>query len=217
MQNFYRFFFSTILPVLLLVPLSGCQQSILVHNGQFITVGGEFASTIKIDPTFRYVQTISFQRASKKQVSAELYAEVEGTTVQRILLIQTERVAPSTTGEFFLPVGDTVSIGSAQFTADESCIGTTKNTTASLPEDTQEYTKAVQGMGLAFPQESLTRRWFRIAPDKKSQLVIMYAENLADIGRTCTDFNARIGISASEWKQQLLAMDLRGRAVFSMY
>jgi hypothetical protein len=200
-------------PIISLFLVSCIPVPVLQNRADKIEINGAFSLVIKPDKAFTFIAPVQFIQDNEHTITAGIYGTVQDKEVQQVLIAQHEQVASTLDEDFFLPLGDHVAVQGEEFRADEVCIGTVLAKKVILPEDATAYSKAVEGKGLRFPKEALTRRFYKLASDKKSLAVILYTEDLSKYGRTCQEFNDRTGITKAEWKQ--LQNDFNQRALTS--
>lgn len=152
--------------------------------------GGVFVSEalpafrLKPGPGLVYLGAHPFRIGAIAEGERHVFADDAAGVVHRLLVLQFERILPSSTEEYRYPITNPVEIGGIPYRHSVH-LYRVSDVLREAPESELALTvEFLRGRGLTLPDEQVISRYARvIGADKKHELLIFYHESLADWGK----------------------------------
>ena len=179
-------------------------------EGTTLTSARDPQITLTLPKAARYVGADRWVLYGVADCEIHVFVEADGQQVQRLYWVQFEAYLPSVKAAYNYSSPTRVTIGGREFLVDGSVFAT--NAPYRRPDsDRERVTKMLQSKGYTLPAEMMTRRLVHL-PDaeKRKELMIIYAEDLAPTGFAAADLREG-GKAAAEWPR--LERELLERAV----
>ncbi|HWT00413.1 MAG TPA: hypothetical protein VN256_09210 [Pyrinomonadaceae bacterium] len=154
---------------------------------------------LKFDEKFEYAGTQSFVLYDSAQVEQHFFVDSEGGRIRRMYMVQFEGYLPTNTHTYNYNIKDTVKLGGLEFMYDTNV--------ANVPVFRKQYPDSDAGRAAAFLEgkgyvlegmDIIFQRYVRMVDEtRRSELLVIYYENLKDTGFTAADLSAN-GRAAAE-------------------
>lgn len=174
---------------------------------------------IDVDPRLAYVGALTFELKQAAQVQRHVFAERdEQGTPRRLLIVQFESILPAAKGSYTFRVENPTRLGAHDYQTDTGFFDFVEAATARPGAEAEQTTTFLAGMGLQVKGEAfLVARHARIVdPEKRSEIILFYYENLRELDRTRQELDAG-GARASELPGLLRDVAARAKAAFKVH
>jgi hypothetical protein len=135
------------------------------------------AVTIRVQPSFRYLGRFSFALGNAFEGERFIFAEAEGKSLRRILILQFERVRPSSSEMYRYSFAHAEHIGSLSFIQNCFAFQGAQAIEAQPRDEGAMTNNFLLDRGFQIPPTWLAARFVTLgAPDRKSEMIIFYME-----------------------------------------
>ena len=183
--------------------------------GQVLTSNGMPSVRMKFDKAFKYVGTQSFVLYDVANAEQHFFVDADKTgRIKRMYWVQFEGYLENNNHTYKYPVTKTVNVAGLDFIAD--AYARNINANPGRPDSDGSRSRAfLQSKGYRVASdEVLSQRLVHLVDDRKrSELMIIYLEDLSAMGLTAADL-AKDGKAATRWDQ--ISNELLERALKNM-
>ena len=174
---------------------------------------------IDVDPRLAHVGAIKFELKQSAEVQRQVFVEPdEQGRPRRMLIVQFESILPSAKGSYTFRVENPTRLGAHDYQSDTGFFDFVE-AAAARPGAEAEHTKAFLASKqiLLEGETFLVARYARIVdPEKRSEIILFYYENLRELDRTRKDLDTG-GARAQELPGLLRDVAARARTAFRVH
>jgi hypothetical protein len=135
------------------------------------------AVAIRVQPSFRYVGRFSFALGNAFEGERFIFADAEGKSLRRIMIVQFERVRPSSAEMYRYSFAHAEHIGSLSFIQNCFAFPGAQAIDAQPRDEGGMTNNFLLDRGFQIPPTWLAARFVTLgAPDRKSEMIIFYME-----------------------------------------
>ena len=192
----------------------GCAETRRTVRGSELHSRSLPSVTLRVERSFRYLGRFSFALGSDFEGERYVFADAEGNLLRRLLIVQFERVRPSSPEVYRYSFEKAERIGSMPFI--QNCFAFAgAHEIAARPKDEGEMTgNFLISRGFRNPDLWLAARFVTLgATDRKSEMIVFYMEGSDQLH--LSDLYAGDEPTAA-WQRMKPEVVARGRAAFSV-
>lgn len=185
--------------------------------------GGVFVSDtlpafrLTVGPGLVYLGAHPFRIGAVAQGERHVFADHAGAVVRRLLVLQFERILPSSTEEYRYRITNPVELGGVPYRHSVHLYRISDSLREASDSELALTVEFLRDRGLTLPDEQAMDRYARvIGADRKHELLIFYHETLADWGRGGIETLAADGTPRPEAAPLVAAFVERARRSFSI-
>lgn len=172
------------------------------------------ALTVNVSPDFRFVDSQRFVLFENSNAEQHVFVDqAKDGSVRRLIWIQFESYLPAVSETYdYSSSQRQIAIGGVSFFADSA----PRVEAGNRPGSDAAHLAALLGRhGLRLPQERLWQRLVHVSGDARSEVMVIYLEDLAPLGAAATDLSDG-GSHASRWPAMADALLERARSAVSV-
>jgi hypothetical protein len=200
------------LTILTSLVLGGCAAPLRsVHDRRLVS--HDPALRIEAGEGFAYLGRVPFTLGADFEGERHLFGDLRGDTLQRLLVIQFERVRPGSAESYRYDMRAAEPLGSRRFLNNSFAFPGATASVASPRDEAERTNNFLIARRLRMPAVWLTTRFVTIADDRRSEVIVFYMEGRRDL--SMTDLYAGED-PTPEWQAMKTGLAARGRSAFTI-
>jgi hypothetical protein len=169
--------FRNLCAVLVAAVMVGCASTSRTVRRTELRSRGLPAVTIHVRPAFRYLGRFSFVLGNDFEGERYVFAEAKGKVLQRLLIVQFERVRPASSEVYRYSFEKAERIGSLQFIQNSFAFPGARDIKAAPKDEGEMTSNFLLAHGFRSPDLWLAARFVTLgAADRKSEMIVFYME-----------------------------------------
>ena len=170
--------------------------------------------SIQIDPAFRYAGSTSFILYEIARAEQHHFVVADaGRRVERLLWFQFEGYLENNDRRYRYPPMETLSLNGFTFLHDADVLNIDEDYRERPASDSAQVVDFLRDKGYTFGGDTMFHRLVWLDTDLRSELMIIYSEDMNSAGFRLSDF-AEGGPAAAEWPRISQALQERSLASF---
>lgn len=202
--------------ILVLLALSACatgQSNRYVDSGNVLISRSTPAIRIKVDPAFHYIGRFDFRLDDVAEGERHVFVDADGRNIRRLFIAQFEHFLPESEEMYRYSFDRAERMGEHLFRHGTFAFSGAE---AEPGREAALTTAFLRKKGYLFSDEWMVSRFLTLGnPDRKSELILFYQEDVSSSGYRLADFS--IGDEETElWKSISPQLTERSRRAFNI-
>jgi len=196
---------------------SQMQNGSATVDGNIIAFAHNPSLRIKVDPAFAYLGRHGIRIGDLAAGERLIFADMRGAKAARLFILQVESFNDDVEETYNYNLSASPEVAGYKWRSNAFAFNVADSVRQNPGAESDATAAFLNGLGVQFAENWMMWRSLTVtSADRRSELILFYAEDLADTGRTLNELYDENDESTKIWRDMMPALERRANDAFSL-